>query len=198
MSEAQRNTALKRLEDAKLLTVNRDAAGTLVTLDAHPLLREYFGPAAPQAATRGLARRAPAALRTPLLRPRRKATSPPSKTSNRSTRPWPTAARRGCSRRRVTRFTATASARGEEYYTVKKLGAFGSDLGAVACFFEPPWSRVSPALTEAHQAWLLNEAAYPPARLGPADRGPRADAGWRWRWASSGGLESTPRSAPAT
>ena len=42
----------------------------------------------------------------------------------------------------------------------KKLGAFGSDLGAVACFFEPPWSRVSPALTEADQAWLLNEAAF--------------------------------------
>ena len=31
----------------------------------------------------------------------------------------------------------------------KKLGAFGSDLGAVACFFEQPWSRISPALTEA-------------------------------------------------
>ena len=26
----------------------------------------------------------------------------------------------------------------------KKLGAFGSDLGAIACFFEPPWSRLSP------------------------------------------------------
>ena len=34
--------ALKRLEDAKLLTVNRNAAGTLLSLDAHPLLREYF------------------------------------------------------------------------------------------------------------------------------------------------------------
>ena len=42
LSDAQRNIALKRLEDAKLLTVNRDAAGTLLSLDAHPLLREYF------------------------------------------------------------------------------------------------------------------------------------------------------------
>ena len=50
--------------------------------------------------------------------------------------------------------------RGNEFYSPKKLGAFGSDLGAVACFFEQPWSRVSPALTEADQAWLLNEAAY--------------------------------------
>jgi hypothetical protein len=35
------------------------------------------------------------------------------------------------------------------FYSTSKLGAFGSDLGAVACFFETPWSRVSPALTEA-------------------------------------------------
>ena len=49
--------------------------------------------------------------------------------------------------------------RGKEYYSAKKLGAFGSELGAVACFFETPWSRVSPALTKGDQAWLLNEAA---------------------------------------
>ena len=42
ISEAQRNLSLKRLQDARLLTVNRDAAGTLVSLDVHPLLREYF------------------------------------------------------------------------------------------------------------------------------------------------------------
>ena len=36
------NKALTRLQDAKLLTVNRDAAGALVSLDAHPLIREYF------------------------------------------------------------------------------------------------------------------------------------------------------------
>jgi hypothetical protein len=31
--------ALKRLEAARLLTVNRNAAGELVSLDAHPLIR---------------------------------------------------------------------------------------------------------------------------------------------------------------
>ena len=67
--------------------------------------------------------------------------------------------------------------RGQEAYSTKKLGALGSDLGAVACFFETPWSRVSLALTEADQAWLLNEAAFTLRALGPADRGPRADAG---------------------
>jgi hypothetical protein len=33
---------LSGLETAKLLTVNRDASGALVSLDAHPHLREYF------------------------------------------------------------------------------------------------------------------------------------------------------------
>jgi len=33
---------LTRLADAKLVTVNRDPGGALVSLDAHPLLREYF------------------------------------------------------------------------------------------------------------------------------------------------------------
>jgi hypothetical protein len=42
ISEAQRNVAYTRLGAAKLLTVNRDAAGKLLSLDAHPLLREYF------------------------------------------------------------------------------------------------------------------------------------------------------------
>ena len=42
LSEAQRNIVLTRLADAKLVTVNRDAGGALVSLDAHPLLREYF------------------------------------------------------------------------------------------------------------------------------------------------------------
>jgi hypothetical protein len=57
-------------------------------------------------------------------------------------------------------------ARWDEAYSLRKLGAFGSDLGAVACFFESPWSRVSPAITEIWQAWLLNEAAFRLSALG--------------------------------
>ncbi|MCY2987366.1 MAG: toll/interleukin-1 receptor domain-containing protein [Planctomycetota bacterium] len=57
-------------------------------------------------------------------------------------------------------------ARADEAYAVRKLGAFGSELGAVACFFDPPWSRVSPSLAEADQAWLLNQAAFRLRALG--------------------------------
>ncbi len=45
------------------------------------------------------------------------------------------------------------------FYSTRKLGAIGADLGAVACFFETPWRRVSPLLAEAAQAWLLSQAA---------------------------------------
>ncbi|MCX6872670.1 MAG: HNH endonuclease [Verrucomicrobia bacterium] len=42
LDEPHRNRALNRLEAAKLLTVNRDEADALISLDAHPLVREYF------------------------------------------------------------------------------------------------------------------------------------------------------------
>jgi SEFIR domain-containing protein len=50
--------------------------------------------------------------------------------------------------------------RGNSHYSTKKLGAFGSDLGAIACFFEKPWSHISPVINETAQALLLNDAAY--------------------------------------
>ena len=46
------------------------------------------------------------------------------------------------------------------FYATKKLGAFGSDLGAVACFFEQPWNGISAALTKPAQSFLLGQAAY--------------------------------------
>jgi hypothetical protein len=45
-------------------------------------------------------------------------------------------------------------------YSTRALGAFGTDLAAVACFFEIPWSRVLPDLTEGDRSWLLHRAAH--------------------------------------
>src|SRR6185437_15490264 len=43
ITEAQRNIALNRLQDANLITINRaKGSGRLISLDAHPLVREYF------------------------------------------------------------------------------------------------------------------------------------------------------------
>jgi len=54
----------------------------------------------------------------------------------------------------------------DAFYSTSKLGAFGSDLAAVACFFERPWTAVSPQLSEGDRAWLLYEAAMRLRALG--------------------------------
>jgi hypothetical protein len=186
ISEAQRNLALKRLEDARLLTVNRDAAGRLLALDAHPLLREYFAQrlrAGMRDEGGGMKEKSASSLSLHpssfQLAHRRLyehlcATTPdkPDATLE-DLQPLYQAVAHGCQaglqqgacekvyRDRILRGTDSGG-----FYSTKKLGAFGSDLGAVACFFETPWSRVSPALTEAAQAWLLNQAAFRLRALG--------------------------------
>ncbi|MFL6197676.1 MAG: hypothetical protein ACJ76J_00730, partial [Thermoanaerobaculia bacterium] len=50
--------------------------------------------------------------------------------------------------------------RGDEAYSLKKLGAFGSDLSAFSGFFDRPWDQPSASLTSAAQAFLLNEAGF--------------------------------------
>ncbi len=54
----------------------------------------------------------------------------------------------------------------QAFYSTRKLGLLGADLGAVACFFEHPWTRLAASLSEAAQAWLLNEAATRMRALG--------------------------------
>ena len=162
---SQLNIALTRLEDAKLLTVHRDAANRLLTLDAHPLIREYFGQrvrATQLEAWRAAHRR----LYEHLCATTQEGDQPTLE----DLQPLFQAVAHGCqaglqeeARAKVYRDRIQ---RGQEAYSTKKLGALGSDLGAVACFFETPWSRVSPALTDAAQAWLLNEAAFRLRALG--------------------------------
>lgn len=56
--------------------------------------------------------------------------------------------------------------RQNEAYLVKKLGAFGANLGLVASFFDPPFEQPAADLTEDDRAWLLNEAAFNLRALG--------------------------------
>jgi nucleoside phosphorylase len=56
--------------------------------------------------------------------------------------------------------------RSNESHSIKKLGAFGSDLGALAAFFEMPWTTVSPSLTDYYQIWVLSTAAFNLRALG--------------------------------
>ena len=56
--------------------------------------------------------------------------------------------------------------RGEERYGRKKLGAIGADLGTLAGLFEVPWRRPVAALSEADQAFILNQAGLDLRLLG--------------------------------
>lgn len=165
ISEAKRNLALQRLEEARLLTVIRArGSGMLVALDAHPLLCEYFGqrlrdthPEAWRAAHRRLYEHLCAT--TP---------DKPDATLE-DLQPLYQAVAHGChAGLQQEAFDAVFRPRLDRRaaYGWKKLGAFGTTLGAVVCFFETPWRRVSPALTETVQGWLLNEAALALRALG--------------------------------
>ncbi len=165
LGEAQRNLAFTRLEAAKLLTVNRDAAGSLVALDAHPLLREYFAvqlrrqqPEAWRAAHRRLYEHLCASTQDK-ARPTLEDLQPLYQAVAH-------ACQAGMQQEACDAVYYARIMRRDESYSSKKLGAFGSDLGAVACFFEQPWRRLSPALAAPDQAWLLNEAAYRLRALG--------------------------------
>jgi hypothetical protein len=157
ISEAHRNQAFTRLEDAGLLTVNRDAAGTPLTVDTHPLLRAYFAgqmrehhPEAWRAAHRRIYEHL------------RATTEDRPQPTLEDLQPLYQAVFHGCQagiqQEAYEKVYQLRIRREQEAYGTKKLGAFGSDLGAVACFFEQPWSHVSHTLTEDTQSWLLGTA----------------------------------------
>jgi hypothetical protein len=149
-----------RLEEIQLLTVQADGS-----LDAHPLLREYFGqrlrdaqPEAWRAAHRRLYEHLCATTE-----------DKPDATLE-DLQPLYQAVAHGChagmQQEACELVYRDRILRGGDHYTWHKLGAFGSELGAHACFFETPWIRVSPALTEAYHSWLLNEVGFTLRSLG--------------------------------
>jgi hypothetical protein len=159
ISEAQRNISLKRLEDAKLLTVNREeGSGELVALDAHPLLREYFAQRVRQQqpeAWRAAHRR----LYEHLCATTKEGDEPTLE----DLQPLYQAVAHGCQagmqQEACDDVYFARILQQNKHYSWKKLGASGADLGAVACFFDQPWSRLSPSLKEADQAIVMNQAA---------------------------------------
>ncbi len=151
------------------LTVSRLAARGLAssegeTLDAHPLVRDYF---AVQLKTKN-----PESWRSAhgRLFEHLRDSTPHQPDTLEGLQPLYQAVAHGCHAGRQQEacdgIYLDRISRGAEAFVVKKLGAFGADLGAVACFFDPPWGRVSPALSEAAQAWLLSAAAFRLRALG--------------------------------
>ena len=159
LREVDRNLVLRRLEDARLLTVNRDASGTLSSIDAHPLLREYFA-----RELRIQQRYSWRAAHERLYEHLCNTTPDKDKPTLEDLQPLYQALAHGCQaglhRRTLQQVYIDRITRRDEFYSTKKLGAFASDLGAVACFFETPWTQVSPGFLENEEAWLLAMASY--------------------------------------
>ena len=164
ITEAQRNIVTERLEDAYLLTVNREKSGAPVSLDTHPLLREYFAKVLRenQAAWQAAHNR--------LFEHLCKTTEDKEQPTLDDLQPLYQAVAHGCQaglqQEACDKVYCDRILRGMGSDGTRKLGAIGSDIGAVACFFDAPWSRVSDRLAPAAQAWLLNEAAFRLRALG--------------------------------
>jgi tetratricopeptide (TPR) repeat protein len=152
--------SITSLRDAKLLTVNRDkGSGELIALDAHPLLREYFAQRLRQQqpdAWRAAHRR----LYEHLCGTTKEGDEPTLE----DLQPLYQAVAHGCHaglhQRAFDEVYFSRIARQHEFYSTKKLGAYGADLGAVACFFNEPFKEIDRRLGEPWiQAGLLNQAA---------------------------------------
>jgi tetratricopeptide (TPR) repeat protein len=145
--------ALSRLEEINLLAVQADGS-----VDCHPLLREYFGGQ--------LRQEQPQAWRIAhkrLYEHLCAITKDKPHPTLEDLQPLYQAVAHGCQaglqQEADHKVYQQRILRGNEDYSFHKLGALGSNLGAVACFFETTWSCVSPVLSEPDQAWLLNQAA---------------------------------------
>src|SRR6202521_3895227 len=158
LSDMEWNLMLNRLEKLRLIHAREsDSAQRLV--DAHPLIREHFAeqlreknPTAWRAAHRRLYEQLCETTSDKKFKP-----------TLEDLQPLYQAVAHGC--QAGLQQDAHDSVwfarirRHNEYYSVNNLGAFGSDLGAVACFFETPWSHVSPSIKEDDQAVLMSTAA---------------------------------------
>ncbi len=159
------NFAVDALTGCGLLSLSTDAkTGRAEILDAHPLVREYFA--------ERLKTKNPEAWRSAhgRLFEHLRDSSPHQPDTLEGLQPLYQAVAHGCHAGRQQEACDgiywDRISRGAAAFVVSKLGAFGADLGAVACFFDPPWGRVSSALSEADHAWLLNQAAFRLRALG--------------------------------
>lgn len=159
LGEAHRNIAIKRLEDANLLTVSRDAGGALVSLDAHPLLREYFAKELRKKNPEGW-KAAHKRLYEHLCATTKEGDAPTLD----DLRPLYQAVAHGCraglQQKACDEIFLRRIQRLFENYSINKLGAFGINLGTIACFFYEPWRKLSPGLSASQRAILQNAAAY--------------------------------------
>ncbi len=162
LSDDDWNYTLSNLVECGLISSSEDQSqtpGRQFRIDCHPLIREYFA--------KKLSKENPDAWRAAhrrLYEYLRDSTPDKPQPTLDDLQPLYQAVVHGCQadlhQNACDEVFAGRIRRHNEKYSWKKLGAFGADLGAIACFFEQPWVQPSPALAEDTQAWLLNAAAF--------------------------------------
>jgi tetratricopeptide (TPR) repeat protein len=162
LDETQWQRAVSRLRDLHLLAPHERSAPD--ALDAHPLVREWFG--------QRLERANPEAWRAAhsrLYEHLRDTTREGERPTLENLAPLYQAIPHGCGagrheeallgiyKDRICRLTAGGRI---EFYATKKLGAAGSDLAAISWFFEKPYETPVASLTTADRAWVVGVAAF--------------------------------------
>lgn len=145
--------AIERLRGARLLTEDSSGSGML---DAHPLIREHFAAATEdQLAYQDAHRR---------LYEHLKQSTPEFPENLKEMIPLYHAITHGCKSgmHEDAMFNVLVKRiwRGNEVYSLKKMGAFGTDLAAAASFFHRPFSKPSQFLSDENAGALLNMAGF--------------------------------------
>ena len=162
ISEAEWQRALSKLRRIKLLgaaLINEPK-----TLDAHPLVREYF--------KQQLKREHPDAWREAnnRLYEHLKRTTKEFPDTVQEMSPRFAAVLHGCfaamHQEALEEVYRQRIQRGGEYFNLKKLGAFGADIAALSGFFEILWEKPVAGLMDDAKAFVLNQAGFDLRALG--------------------------------
>ncbi|MCP5103529.1 MAG: toll/interleukin-1 receptor domain-containing protein, partial [bacterium] len=149
-------SALAHLRQLDLLSTEEE--GREDVLDCHPLVREHFG--------EKLRKNNPAAWQEAHGRLYNYYKNLPEKEypdTLKELEPLYTAVTHGClagkHQEALDEVYWKRIKRGDEHYSTRKLGSFGSDLAALSGFFTPPWEKLVDKISEATKAFFLNQAA---------------------------------------
>jgi TIR domain len=164
LSETDWRRVLRRLTDLRLIDV---PVSPSPPVDSHPLLREYFADQLrmrfPEVWQAGHRRLFEYLCKATEYRP---STLP-------GLQPLYHAVAHGClaglhekARKDVYCERILQGTKPDEFYSTKRLGAVGSNLGALAYFFAIPWTTLMPILAPVTHGWLLHEAAFNLRALG--------------------------------
>jgi tetratricopeptide (TPR) repeat protein len=172
ISDSEWNLAISRLAECGLVSYSKPThAATsdlgLLTLDSHPLIRAYFA--------KQLREKNPKGWRSAH---RRLYEHLKSSTNDKLTleakledlQPLYQAVAHGCQaglhEAAYREVYESRIQRDNMHYISTFLGAFGTDLGAIACFFDQPWKLPSSSIQKASHNFLLSTAAFDLRALG--------------------------------